>query len=111
MKTTCEHCGREYEYQPSQGMGKTLCRVCIVTRARHRAKRRAIVYKGGGCQQCGYNKCDSALGFNHEGEKDFQISYFITRAWKILKTELDKCVLLCANCHAEVHYNERDWSK
>ncbi len=71
---------------------------------RQRTKLRAIQYKGGGCQICGYNKSIRALTFHHldPGQKDFGISSKI-RSWDTLKVELDKCVLLCANCHAEVH--------
>ena len=66
-------------------------------------KRRAIEYKGGKCVICGYNKCEAALTFHHINpqEKDFTISNKTT--WEGIVLELDKCDLLCTNCHAEVH--------
>ena len=66
----------------------------------------AIKYKGNKCIICGYNKCTRALEFHHaqSGKKDFGISdKGYTRSWKRVKREIDKCILLCANCHREVH--------
>lgn len=63
-----------------------------------------MAYKGGKCAICGYNRCLLALEFHHLDplEKDFSISSRMT-SWKAIVKELDKCVLLCANCHREVH--------
>ena len=60
-------------------------------------------YKGGKCIVCGYNRCITALEFHHldPSEKDFAIGGK-TIAWDKLKVELDKCVLVCANCHREI---------
>lgn len=58
---------------------------------------------------CGYNKCNTALEFHHiePKEKSFAISTDIhTKSEVELKQELDKCILVCRNCHAEIHYNE-----
>ena len=66
----------------------------------------AITYKGGKCQCCGYNRCLGALEFHHidPSSKDFGISSKgYTRSWDKVKSELDKCVLVCANCHREIH--------
>lgn len=82
------------------------CMVDAVNKRRRRIKEMAIQYKGGGCIRCGYNKCKDALDFHHldESKKDFSIgSSGYTRSWKRVKEELNKCVLLCANCHREVH--------
>lgn len=71
---------------------------------RQRVKLRAIQYKGGRCQVCGYNRCARALTFHHllPAQKEFNVSGS-TRAWRVVKAELDKCILLCSNCHAEAH--------
>ncbi len=66
----------------------------------------SIEYGGGCCQLCGYNRCSRALSFHHKDpkEKDFGLSVRgLTRSWEKIQAELDKCVLVCANCHMEIH--------
>lgn len=80
-----------------------------VTRYRQKLKKRLITYKGGMCKLCGYDKPVSrAYDFHHRNpsEKLFSISGCLCRSWETLKTEADKCDLLCRNCHAEVHEAE-----
>lgn len=77
-----------------------------VSAFRRRLKQKAVDYKGGKCARCGYNKYIGALEFHHTDpkQKDFSVgSGGHTRAWEKVKEELDKCILLCANCHREVH--------
>lgn len=72
---------------------------------RKRIKERAIAYKGGGCLVCGYKKCVRSLVFHHVDphKKERGMGTGNTVAWDRLVIELEKCVLLCANCHGEVH--------
>ncbi len=75
---------------------------------RKRIKKQSVEYKGGKCEWCGYNKCIEALEFHHlnPDEKDFSISVDgNTRSWEKTKAEIDKCLLLCSNCHREAHSN------
>jgi hypothetical protein len=86
------------------------CASANVQRRRDNLKLLAVEYKGGSCSCCGYNKCVAALEFHHNdpSEKDFGISgKGLTRSWEKLKVELDKCILVCSNCHREIHENLR----
>jgi len=75
-----------------------------VAKRRRKIKLMAIEYKGGKCQICGYNKYPGALDLHHiNGQKDFGIGdKGYTRSWERIKQELDKCILVCANCHREI---------
>ena len=80
--------------------------VRAVKKRRKKVRELAIIYKGGKCQRCGYEKCKEALEFHHlaRDDKSFGISAKgYTRSWKSIKSELDKCIMLCANCHREWH--------
>lgn len=66
---------------------------------------------GGKCCICGYKKCINALEFHHVGQKEASPSYVIMRwSWERTKKELEKCILVCANCHREIEYKEMDSS-
>ena len=76
---------------------------------RNKLKEKMVDYKGGKCQAWGYQKCLAALEFHHINpeEKEFQIGgrRGVGRGkWNdTVRAELDKCILLCANCHREAH--------
>ncbi|OGL40555.1 MAG: hypothetical protein A3C43_01895 [Candidatus Schekmanbacteria bacterium RIFCSPHIGHO2_02_FULL_38_11] len=77
-----------------------------VKKRRKKLREMALEYKGTRCSRCGYSKCIEALEFHHldSDGKDFGISNNgYTRSWSKIKKELDKCIVLCANCHREVH--------
>ena len=73
---------------------------------RKKVRQMAVEYKGGKCEICGYNRCSDALEFHHNdlSNKKFGISAKgYTRSWKEVAKELDKCMMVCANCHRELH--------
>lgn len=65
-----------------------------------------IFSMGGKCQLCGYSNCNQALEFHHieKDKKDFSLSR-TARSWEKVYEELSKCILVCSNCHQEIHYN------
>ena len=80
-----------------------------VMRTQKRKKLHAIDFFGGKCQICGYNKCVEALEFHHidSEDKKYSPSYVILHwSWARAKPELEKCLLVCANCHREIHSKE-----
>jgi len=93
-----------------------LCKPCLLqsnSERRRLVKVKAVEYLGGKCKACGYNKCIGSLDFHHldPKEKDPKYSLFKTIFNKRLTDELDKCILLCANCHRELHYLENTLGK
>lgn len=84
-----------------------------MTRKR-RQKIRDWIYERAGeeCSICGYSKCRRALSFHHvdPATKKYNISAMECRSWETIKTEVDKCVVLCSNCHMEVEEGLADLS-
>lgn len=84
------------------------CRICSTEKKREDSRKRkqdAVDYKGGKCERCGYSKSLRALDFHHKdpSQKDFNIQERRSSNLGKIKSELDKCLLLCKNCHYEEH--------
>lgn len=82
-------------------------KVLAVTKRRKKVRQLLVEYKGGKCSICNYNKCIAALHFHHidPKTKSFGLSQSgLTKSLSKMKQEADKCIILCANCHAETHY-------
>jgi hypothetical protein len=91
-----------------EGRGYYRCKRCRAERVsdrRRKVKRILIKEAGGRCVLCGYDRCVAALHFHHldPAKKSFHISMQgVSRSIAKARAETEKCVLLCANCHAEV---------
>lgn len=114
----CKTHGNTIATYQGQGNSRRLrCVACVkaaVTKRRRKLKELAIEYKGGRCKHCGYHRCHAALEFHHldPNEKDFGIAANgATRSFDKLKKELDKCIMLCSNCHREEHEKLRETLK
>ena len=74
---------------------------------RRRTKERIVQAFGGACGICGYNKCTDSLALHHLNpkEKDFSLGKIRANiiSWQRIVLELRKCVMICHNCHSEVH--------
>lgn len=107
----CKECGKEFSYGKEarrKGFRKTICPSCSVSKIRHRNRDKALEYRGNKCIVCGYNKYSGALHLHHldPSIKEFTINLKgCSRSWERIKIEADKCVVVCARCHAEVHAN------
>ena len=112
MKKNCKLCGKEFNTIP-HGEKRMYCFECSpqgssnsITMLRRRAKEIGVQKLGGVCKKCGISKI-YLLDFHHrdplqkEGElADFSKGYNLDNFF----IELNKCDLLCANCHREFHY-------
>jgi hypothetical protein len=101
----CKRHGRQDYRRDGNGWRCPECKKDAVRRWRAKQKQKAVDYLGGKCIRCNYHKCIAALEFHHRdpSTKLFGISDGgQTRSWNRVKVELDKCGLLCANCHREV---------
>jgi transposase-like protein len=81
------------------------CRMDAVDRRRREIKRVLVAEAGGACAICGYDSSVQALQFHHldPAKKSFSLAAGgLTRSLQRAREEAAKCVLLCANCHAEV---------
>jgi transposase len=91
-----------------EGRGYYRCKKCRMDRVnqrRRKIKRILVAEAGGRCTVCGYDRCVGALHFHHvdPSSKRFHLSMQgATRSLASARAEMAKCVLLCANCHAEV---------
>jgi hypothetical protein len=81
------------------------------TQAERISKEVLLKYKNkSSCEYCGYSKCASILHFHHTDEKSKSINSIVQKHYAAVKNlseedlnELDKCVVICPNCHNEVH--------
>jgi len=106
IERRCPQHGRTRFVLENRGSYRCMkCRRADVSAWRRRAKQRLVEEAGGKCKACGYDRYLGALQFHHldPSTKTFSLSRRgCTRAFAELKAEAAKCVLLCANCHAEV---------
>lgn len=100
-KKICKTCNKLF----IQKSRNNECSTCRAKDRRKEQKEKVIEYLGGKCKICGYNRCRQALDVHHldEKKKKFSISTKLYNSFEFLKEELDKCMLLCCRCHAEVH--------
>jgi hypothetical protein len=107
----CKLCGKKFkDYQKRH---RNRCGSCNTKIRRFRTKAAAVKFLGGKCTQCGWSGNQAALQFHHLKGKDFTIGNVANRSWDSIKSEMKKCVLLCANCHMIEHStkNEEEFLK
>ena len=100
----CTKCGRDYTYKVHMST-KTVCNSCLINGRRFQVKKRLVEVMGGKCNRCGYSRNIKALSFHHRNheEKEFSISGKHCFSLERLLKEVEKCDLVCMNCHAEIH--------
>ena len=116
----CPICGKEFQIKDFSQINRKYCFDCnpLGNRSptpKYKAmKKRIVELMGGKCEKCGYNKCLDALEFHHKdpSQKEFQIcSSGGCASFERTLEEAKKCQLLCANCHREEHWRQRQEQK
>jgi hypothetical protein len=113
----CQKClveKKESEFYSCKKRKNPYCKKCFNKYCIERWSQRrvdAVAYKGGKCIKCGYDKNIAALDMHHRdpNEKEFVWNKLRLRNWDSVIKELDKCDLVCRNCHAEIH--NPSWQK
>jgi hypothetical protein len=94
------------------GPGRNVCGTCTTNIRRYRIKKKAVEYKGCKCNRCSWSGDISGFDFHHSDptQKEFEISGKIiaSMSWEKVKSEIDKCELLCALCHRLEHSNYKN---
>jgi len=102
----CHRHGLTEHYLDSSGHYRCKrCRTDAVIRRRRKVKQMLVIESGSRCRICGYDRYSGALEFHHldPATKSFGLSVRgLTPSIATLRTEVQKCILLCSNCHAEV---------
>ena len=90
---------------------RSTCKLCAnkVEAERYQQKRNFINNHKDKCAKCGDTR-QYVLDFHHrdETEKEFTIGKLKKKDCQVLQNEINKCILLCANCHREFHYLNRE---
>jgi hypothetical protein len=92
---------------------KAKCLKCLQEWERSKFQERIFKIVGGRdkvkCQSCGYDKCIAAIDFHHinPSTKDHLVSGMKNYSEKKLRSEIEKCMMLCCMCHREVHAGMR----
>jgi hypothetical protein len=107
----------EFYYRKKENRFSYFCKSCTYKYQKERwidRKFKAVELMGGKCCKCGYKKNIAALEFHHldPDKKDFDWGSGKKKGWKRTIEELKKCVLVCSNCHREIHYpNHKNTNK
>ena len=91
-------------------LGNKQAHINSVAKRRKQIKIMAVKHMGGKCIKCGYFRYPEVLEFHHKdpSTKEFNLGLNgLTRSWERTRKEIEKCDLLCANCHREKHVDER----
>lgn len=113
-KTIVRECHRHgqttFRLRSASGYRCLACRSEAVANRRRKVKQILVEEAGGRCRLCGYSRCIAALEFHHVDPADKLCALStrgVTRSLERARAEASKCVLLCANCHAEVEAGVR----
>lgn len=102
--TWCKHCFVEAKKKNITKEQKN----SYAKSSHHRRKALGIAYLGGVCSVCGIKDDPCIYDFHHKdpAQKEYTITQRIRwKSFDKIKRELDKCILVCSNCHRKLHIN------
>lgn len=113
----CKKCGTMQQVEAFRSKGnrrQPYCKPCMDIYQSERWIRKkvmAINYLGGKCVDCGFRGHPAAFDFHHEDGaiKEAEWSVLRRRSWNKIQKELDKCTLVCSNCHRIRHSQSKAW--
>ncbi len=104
--TNCKLCKKDLG---DNKRNRSKCQSCFTRIRRYRTKLAAVNYKGSKCERCGWTGSIAAFEFHHtDDNKEFAIGTCAHKKWEVIKKEVDKCELLCSNCHRIEHSKHDD---
>lgn len=113
VNAQCQYCDKEFQYYRETSSTRKACFDCIpegkgkdAALIRRLIKNKAIMSKGSRCYCCKNTFPNSVYDFHHlnPAEKDFALGdKTSTTKWALIEKELEKCILVCANCHRMIH--------
>lgn len=110
---TCQYCNKNFQYYRETSIYRKSCYDCIpegkgndASLLRRLIKKKAVMHKGNQCYCCKQSFPLTVYDFHHlnPSEKDFSLGdKTSTVKWDKVEKEIDKCILVCANCHRMIH--------
>ncbi len=115
VQVECQYCGKKFDYYKETSRPRKACHTCLpegteqdAARIRRLIKKKAVDLKGRRCEICGLVEDYCVYDFHHKdpNEKDFSLGdKKSTLVWSKVKEEVDKCMLVCSNCHRKIHHS------
>ena len=104
--SNCKSCGCDLDKSKLKGNLCMKCHGVYQDRYRVEKRKKAIEHLGDKCMDCGKTYPPQVYDFHHERDKEECVSILIrnNRKLETILEEVDKCVLLCANCHRLRHF-------
>ncbi len=111
----CNNCKQDFE---SNYIGQKYCDSCLDEKIKEQSSKSSKrmlrnkefiknYKKDKKCEICGYNKYPEILVFHHKNKenKGWAINYLMKtlKDINLIKLEIEKCMLICPNCHNELH--------
>lgn len=115
----CDYCSKKVETKiKKKRFCSNRCKDKRIKKQKMIFRKQIVLDRGGKCEKCGYKKNLAALCFHHKNPKEKEMGLHASsllmakESQAKMKREIKKCLLLCSNCHMEIHYPKlNNWKK